>query len=179
MDDWSRIKEGPIKINCRKCGNKYIIITLKSNCPYPWKDPGDSYYLIPKDIGLDVNYVKTYPDCNEYSIAKNNFSDAMIVKYKLDDLKCAYLEIENAKSVKQLKGIAKSIASFRVKCLKSARINVLKAEIEESIKRYNLYNGNYEQLLKQREINESLYKKYCDSVRKFGILIDFQRTGED
>lgn len=173
MDDWSRTNEKTPVIKCAKCADAYNLVLLRGNCPYSWKGAGDSYYLVPKEIDLNINYDKTYPEPNEYMIAKDSFPNALIVRYKLADLENAYYEVEKGRSIKQLTGIAKSIASFRLGCFNSAKINILKGEIKEAIEGYDAYNGNHEQILRQKSKNETLDKEYRKLVIDNGIPVDF------
>ncbi len=171
-DDWGRYEEGTPCIKCAKCYNKFNLITLIYSCPYKWKGDRRDYYLVPKDADLLVNYVNDYPIQQAWELAKNNFSDALIVSYSFEQLNSALSELKLKKSVTSLIGVAFEISKMRKRYLNSAKIVNLRIEVAKAIEDYYTFNGNYEQLTKQEKHNDIERKKYEVKVQENGILLN-------
>lgn len=171
-DDWGRIEEGKPVIKCLECDEKYKVATITYPCPYSWKGDTVNHYLVPKDIDLAVDYIKTYEDRNGWEVAKKSFSDALIVSYSKKSLEEALIELNSKTSVASLVGFASSMASDRKKWLFSSRIHDLRNDVREALFQYDSYFGNHEQLEMQRKYNHELEKLRDEKIKKYGIFIN-------
>lgn len=171
-DDWNRTKYYTPKILCTNCASKYNLHSIYHGCLL--KSDGDytNYYLVDKNIDLSLDYMDKFPKKEPYILAKNDFSEALIVSYLKEDLIEALGVIEKSSSVKALTGIASRIAKNRKSYCNSVKINILCDEVKRAIENYDNYFGNYAQLRMQEVHNGELNRHRDALIKTEGILLD-------
>jgi len=169
-DDWNRIEEGPVKINCSNCSKKYNLVSL--SC---WSQNNGYFtidYLVPKEVDLSVNREQKYQRVDVYELFRKDFAHALICSYELDWLKEAYDELNNKTSVATLKGYASSIADKRKKYLKTAKLKDIKSDVLVAINDYENYFINKKQIDEQTEIDRKAEQEFREKVKINGIILN-------
>lgn len=166
-DDWNRFRDiGPI-VECERCSKQYILKKLVR--------PSDGllvsrYYLVPANCDELVHRPVEPP--KEAMGRKMSYCDFLIQGYTKTDLLACRKELFSKTSCSSLTGIAREIASQRKKLYRSAKISVLRAEIETALSVYDHRSDNRENAEKKgAEIKEQKLK-YEQELIKISFLLE-------
>lgn len=173
MDDWNRIIDETVHIECEDCKKTYKVEFeyVKSN--KPGRGDYNIYYLTP------INY-PPYSGISEnsiYGVLHNNtneisFSDYLIENYSLIDLEKAKEEYGIKHSSSKVTGIAKELCKKHKRFSNSVKTDSVVEKLELAIKQYKSYSGSYDQRIIIREQENIAKKDYLLNKRKFQIKLE-------
>ena len=172
-DDWNRIKNGAVVIECEDCKAKYIVESKDHSSHFSWDGNWTEYFLTPIDYppysGIEETDIfgPIHNNLNEIS-----FVDFIIERFSQDDLiqaKKEYVKIHNSSKVS---GIAKKIRKAHKMFFNSVKCASIIAQLETAINQYASYLGSYDRRLPIRERETKERREYEIEKKKHQIRLD-------
>lgn len=173
-DDWNRIEEGPVIIECKECANRYKVEKEIQRGMLRSDGEWNIYYLTPKDYP-DYSGVKESDFFPEPASKYEDFPAWLIENYTESGLRNVLDQLRRNTSSAKLIGNAKKVRDEYRKAKNTVRISEITRTVEAALERYPGYVGNKAQReeIRDRERNERM--SYIREKRKHQIVIEWDR----
>ena len=171
-DDWNRVNDGEVVIKCEDCKKRYRIEREDQQSYHPGHGDLTIYYLTPIEYppytGVCENHIYGTLHNNIYEIS---FSDYLIERYPLCNLKTALTEYIEKRSSSKVSGIAAQICKEHKRFFNSVKVTSIIEKLEEAINRYSTYQGSYEQRMIVQNQEKKERAEYMREKRKHQIRL--------
>lgn len=169
MDDWNRL-DVTHSIECPSCEMEYTLKTFEFGACKPGRERSRTY-LVRRD------YPPYGGPCELSSFGPKNHSPKDFCIWLVEnavkrDLEEAREQLVSTGNCSRVKGFAREVVRQHRKLYHSAKAKELIAEIDETLRAYDSYDGNEECRRAVRAAEKSERSNYLSELEKNSILVD-------